>query len=374
MKILVLNYEFPPLGGGAGQVTYELSKNLVKLGHEVDLITMHFNGLKEHEIVEGINVFRVKCIRKNKTHTNIFEMLSYLFSSFFFLKNNKKKYDVIHCHFIIPTGILAYLIHKIYKIPYIITIHGSDVPGFNQDRFVFAHKFTIPILRLIIQNSRYVISPSNYLANLARKNIGNYNIQVIPNGINLDRLGNKKFSKKNFITTSARLFPRKGIQYVLEALSKDDFKKFAMSWEYHILGDGPYKNELLEKAKKSKIKVFFHGWLNPGTIEYQKILKQSKIFILTSKNENASISLLEAMLAKCAIITSNSSGCKETIGNTGFLVDPEDVIKIKDLLIFLMSNPKILNKKALQAYRRLIKNYLWRDISKKYEKYLLKSI
>ena len=33
MKILILNYEFPPLGGGASPVSYEIAKGYTKLGH-----------------------------------------------------------------------------------------------------------------------------------------------------------------------------------------------------------------------------------------------------------------------------------------------------------------------------------------------------
>ena len=59
MKILMLNYEFPPLGGGASPVSYNLAKELVKQGHSIDVVTMGFKGLKRFEVVDGINVYRV---------------------------------------------------------------------------------------------------------------------------------------------------------------------------------------------------------------------------------------------------------------------------------------------------------------------------
>jgi len=54
MRILILNYEFPPLGGGASPVSYEIAKGYVKLGHEVSVVTMVFQGLKKFEIKDGI--------------------------------------------------------------------------------------------------------------------------------------------------------------------------------------------------------------------------------------------------------------------------------------------------------------------------------
>ena len=59
MKILILNYDFPPMGGGAAPASYEISKGYAKLGHKVDVITMHFKGLPYFEKKDGILIERV---------------------------------------------------------------------------------------------------------------------------------------------------------------------------------------------------------------------------------------------------------------------------------------------------------------------------
>ncbi|MCA9485852.1 MAG: glycogen/starch synthase, partial [Nanoarchaeota archaeon] len=78
LRILMLNYEFPPLGGGASPVSYEISKGLVKLGHRVDVVTMGYRDLEQVEKKEGINVYRVKCMRSKKEICHPWEQLSYL--------------------------------------------------------------------------------------------------------------------------------------------------------------------------------------------------------------------------------------------------------------------------------------------------------
>ena len=52
------------------------------------------------------------------------------------IKNIKKEYDILHAHFIFPDGILASLVSKYTGIPFVITTHGSDVPGYNPDRYL----------------------------------------------------------------------------------------------------------------------------------------------------------------------------------------------------------------------------------------------
>ena len=66
LNILVLNYEFPPIGGGAGVVAYDISKRLAEAGHRVTVVTMGFEQLPSYEEKDGMRIYRVKCIRKNQ--------------------------------------------------------------------------------------------------------------------------------------------------------------------------------------------------------------------------------------------------------------------------------------------------------------------
>jgi len=75
MKILMLNYEFLPLGGGASPVSYEIAKGYAKLGHKVDVVTMGYKNLLNFEIKEGINIYRVKCLRSKKEICHPWEQL-----------------------------------------------------------------------------------------------------------------------------------------------------------------------------------------------------------------------------------------------------------------------------------------------------------
>ena len=79
MKILVLNYEYPPLGGGAGNITRQISQNLVKNGHKVLIVTTWFEGLHEHENTEGSpEIIRLKSKRKYLHSSSPTEMYSWM--------------------------------------------------------------------------------------------------------------------------------------------------------------------------------------------------------------------------------------------------------------------------------------------------------
>jgi hypothetical protein len=56
-----------------------------------------------------------------------------------------QRYDVNHTHFIVPTGLLARLIKTWNGLPFVVTVHGSDVPGYNPDRFGLAHRLLKPL-------------------------------------------------------------------------------------------------------------------------------------------------------------------------------------------------------------------------------------
>jgi len=365
LRILMLNYEFPPLGGGASPVSYEIAKGYVNLGHKVDVVTMGFKGLPDFEKKDGINIYRVPCWRSKKEICHPWEQLTYIISAKKFLREHLKNnfYDINHTHFIIPTGVISLWLKKEYGLPYIITAHGSDVPGFNTDRFKLLHNFTGPTLRDICINSDKIVSPSKYLADLIRRNVLDLGkkIIVIPNGIYPNKFRPKR--KKKIILSTGRLLPRKGFQYLIQAVSDKNY-----GYEVHIAGDGPMMRELKKLSKKSKTRVVFHGWLDNNSKNYQNLIEAASIYILASEKENSSVSLLEAMSAGCAVITTNISGCPETVGDAGLTVDPRNYEQIRKKIFELTKNPEEINVLGKLARKRILSKFDWNKLMILYEK------
>jgi len=362
LRILIINYEFPPLGGGGASVTQELAAGLVSKGLDVDVVTMGYKGLPDYEVIDGINVYRVKCIRKHLEICRTHEMLSYVISCIFFLRGflKKEEYDICHCHFIIPSGIIAAWLKRKYGIKYIITAHGSDVPGYNPDRFTLQHKFTGPLIKRICDNAETITTPSGYLSNLLKKNIRDYNVKVIPNGSRDYKIEGIK--KENIIMTSGRLLPRKGYHLLINSFRRMN----ADGWELYIVGDGP-ERATLERIAGDDNKIIFTGWLDNTEREYCEIMNRAKIFSLLSTVESQGIVFIEAMSCGCAIISTNYTACVETVTeDVGYRVNTDEEENVTDALVRLISKDAHIQELSKNARKRYQDNYRYEMIVEKY--------
>ena len=355
LRILVLNQDFPPMGGGASPVSYELAKGYVKLGHSVDIVTMHFKGLPYHEKKEGMNIYRVKCLRSKKELTHPWELLSFIFSAKKFLKNHLKthKYDICHCHFIIPTGIIALWLKKKYNIPYIITAHGSDVLGYNK-RFKYLYPLIIGKWKKIVRETKVIVSPSKFLGKKINELI-NKNIIIIPNGIDPNK--NKPLKKEKKILVVAKFSQNKGIQDILDALKGINLE----DWKIDIIGEGPYREVLEKKIKENNLSnvVKLHGWLDNNSKKMKDLYGHASIFISASHFENMSIVILEAIASGCRVIAANVGGNPEVVGK-------ENLFEVKNIEDLRMKITRLINLKKIKA-DKLSSTFYWNNIIKKYE-------
>lgn len=357
MKILFLNYEFPPIGGGASPVSLEIAKGYVRHGHEVDVITMSYRDLPAHEIVDGINLFRVRSLRSKKEICHPWEQLTYLFSAWFFLSRRLKKvrYDISHTHFIIPTGVLALLVKKKFGLPYIVTSHGSDVPGHNK-RFALLYPFVRMPWKQIVRNAQCVTAPSDYQINKIRDIQPDGVFKTIANGLDLKRFKPMKKEKKILIV--ARLFENKGIQDILDALKGID----PGGWIVEIVGEGPYRKPLEQKAYDNGLTgtVRFLGWVDNGSVEMKKLYGHAGIFISASYFESFGLTVLEALSAGCYPLVSDIGGHRYIIHDDRFFFRKGNVGELREKLAVLMKRgvPDIMVDITRFSWDSVIKEYL----------------
>jgi len=265
-----------------------------------------------------------------------------------------RKYDIVHGHEAITAipmlttrGKHILTIHGIFSksIEYIHGKFWNKVAKFYEKRF-FKHIDTIT-----------VVSKSSYKY---YKSIG-YNPIYIPNAIDLSIIpknGIREHTRQ--VVFIGRISKEKGIDILLQAFTKDILKNIDLI----VIGNGPLRNNL-EKRYTSK-NIHFKGFL-PRKIAL-KYLKGSDLFVLPSRIEGLSTSILEAMACKTPIIATNVGGNSELIrnGENGILIKPEDPDTLAFTIRNAFDNYSYMERLAETAYKEVCNKYNWNIVFKKY--------
>lgn len=317
MKILILNYEFPPLGGGAGKVA-QLQAQILSKHHQVCVLTSHFGSLPTHQTDDTFEIFRVKSKRKHLHKSNVFEMLSWMRKASQFCDEYlpKHHYHLVIAHFTLPGGELAFRLFKKFKIPYWIISHGHDIPWFFPKQMWHYHLATYFRIRQICKNAQKTIVLSENLKQNAQKILGKYGenkIEFLPNAIDEEEfpliINRKNDSLK--ILFIGRLVEQKNPLLMIEALH--EVFKNEIPFVCHIIGNGPLFNKIQNKINKYKLQkhVVLRGWLDKD--EIIEATKDFNLFILPSRIEAMSIAILEALFAGMFVITTKEADTNSLI-------------------------------------------------------------
>lgn len=362
MRTLCLSYEFPPLGGGGARVVAGLTGALAGTGIHTDLVTMGFRGLPRRETHHGLSVQRLAPLRLRQGVCSAAEMVPYVVNATWaatrLARNNA--YALNHTHFIYPDGLVAMSLKRTTGLKYIITAHGSDVPGYNPDRFRYMHRLSASLWRRIVSHAEAIVCPSRTLESLVLDSIPGARVTVIPNGIDPERFTEGE-KQAGHILVVTRMFPRKGVQYLLEALAgiRKDVR-------VDIVGDGPHLPALKAQARRNDIDARFHGALANDSPELAHLYATAAVFILPSEAENFPVVLLEAMSAGCAIITTSGTGCEEVAGDTAMLVPARDAEAIGAALTGLLDHPDHARDLGRRARARLLEHFTWKRVAMRY--------
>ena len=366
-KVLVLSYEYPPLGGGGAKVVAGLTSEMIKSGYTFDVVTMGYRGLPRREVRTGITIYRVPCIRINKSMCYFPEMIPYLLMAFPLALQLAKKnnYIINHTHFIFPDGVLSCLVKIFTKLPFVVTAHGSDVPGYNPDRFKLLHKLLLPFWKYVTNHTDKIICPSATIEKLIRRSNPKAKTQVVPNGIDVTRFDPNR-SKDRKALSVTRLFERKGVQYFLRA-----HHELKPVFEVNVAGDGIYFEALKKLVAEKQIKANLLGFIDNQSPKLKELYETSSIFVFPSEAENFPICLLEAMVAGLAIITTKNTGCAEVVGDAALLVEAKNVADIKSAYKRLVEDETLRKELGKNARNRVEKLFSWdrvrNEISKIYE-------
>jgi len=323
MKILLINYEYPPYGGGAGNATKEIGWALARMGHSVEIWT----GGKGPSRAEGggIVVVPVGSARSKMSESRLLEMLSFVFWGIFrVIARRANVPDVVIVFFSVPCGPVATVIRKLWCVPYIVSLRGGDVPGLVPT-IARVHRVLTPVRRWVCKNSIAVVSNSVSLAKLAEA-ADPMKVTVIPNGVDAKRYSpvceERKVDSAIFrLLLVSRFHRQKKIPETIERLAVA--KRRGLKFFVSIVGDGPERDLIEETVTRVSMTdtVQLEGWLAKDRIleRYQ----QSDCYINLSSYEGMPNTVLEAMACALPVIVSDIPPHRELVRHevTGYLDD-----------------------------------------------------
>ncbi len=373
MNILILNYEYPPLGGGAGIVTQHLAGEFVAKGHRVTILTTWFAGEPEYYSENNLAVIRLKSERKYTYKSNPLEMYSWMRLARAYCKEhlNGDQYDVCLANFTLPGGAVAAYLKKRYKLPYFILSHGHDIPWFSPKQMFFWHLLCFPVIRSLMSDAVNTIVLTPQLKAKADKFIGKRHAEknkVIPNGLlpfNLRRGfdANDKMLHALFV---GRLVEQKDPLTVVRAFKALQEKGIPIHLK--IIGDGKLKEDIEEFISKNQLKnIEVLGKISQSSVmeEYGK----AHVLIAPSREEAMSLSVLEAVSCGLYVFATRISGNRDVIleNVNGNFVTYEDVQDIASKIA------SFYNDKFLKNYQYpepmialLLQSYSWETTAEKY--------
>jgi glycosyltransferase involved in cell wall biosynthesis len=172
----------------------------------------------------------------------------------------------------------------------------------------------------VVNEAGCIVTPSKFLGKRIIGFAPKARAEMIPNGLVSDDFS--PMDKEPYFLVVARLFPNKGIQDLLRALTQVEMG----GWRVKIVGDGPYRNTLQKLTGQLGLRnqVEYLGWIQPGSAELKSLYGHASVFVLPSHFENMSMAILEAHAAGCHVIAARVGGNPEC-------VEAENLFEVEDI-------------------------------------------
>jgi glycosyltransferase involved in cell wall biosynthesis len=391
-RILLLNYDYPPMGGGSGKALACLLREFGRHHPDlrIDAVVAAMGPASEATLSPGIRLHRIDIGKTGNLH---YQSGAELIR--FALRAGRKarelsggsRFDLLHAFFAVPTGWIGYRMRK--RLPYLVSLRGSDVPGFNP-RFRAAYVALKPIVRAVCGGAAAVVANSAGLRDLAARSLPGMPIRIIPNGI--DAPGSPARTpapgplKVLFV---GRLIPRKGVDHLLKGFAayarraaRDGSRSgqvgsagpgtvphaamaAADGPELVLAGSGPEAAPLAVLARELGIErsVRFLGAVPPEGMG--DLYRAADVFVLPSLEEGMSNALLEAVAHGLPVVVTDTGGTAELARGNGRIVGRGDAQGIARALAELEGDPALRGRMSA-ASLDIAAGFAWRAAADAY--------
>lgn len=370
MNILMLNSEYPPLGGGQGNANkqlFDVFNRQQNMDLTVDMIAASTSASYKESYKRG-QIYFLDIGKKNQNlHFQTFgDLASFTVKSFFksvsLLRSHK--YHLVVAWAGVPSGFVAFLLNIFFHVPFIVLLRGADVP-FWDPRWKLLDRFILCRLSPYIwKKACRVYANSAGLKALAHKVWPDGTVGILYNGVDTEIFKPPQQSnarKSPVILSVGRLIPRKGFHDLIEALHELTYHDF----ELWIVGDGPERDRLTALAFDYGLTERVKFWGIQSQEQLASLYKQSDIYCLPSLNEGMSNTILEAMACGLPIVTTEVSGSSELVKDNGFLVRPGDKKALGKRLSQLLANDE-LRRSMGRLSRKRAETFSWENAAEQF--------
>jgi len=347
MRILFLNYEYPPLGGGGGVVMAALARELART-HSVTVLTSGGLGLPAEADDGGARVLRVPVFfRRELAVANFPSMLAYLPMAGVraWREGLRSQFDVINTHFVVPTGPLGRWLARRYRIPNVLSLHGGDLYDPSKGSSPHRHALLrVAIRRLLRQADALVGQSRDTLKRVVEMYGETRTVELIPLGIerppriaDASRAAMGLAADAFVMITIGRLVARKSATQLVDALHAAQRPNAHLV----VVGDGPDAEAIRQRAAGFGLADRVHLLGQVSERRKFEALSVADAFVSTSQHEGFGLVFLEAMAYGLPVVCYNRGGQTDFLeeGRTGSVIALNDLAAFTGAIVGLHDDP-----------------------------------
>jgi glycosyltransferase involved in cell wall biosynthesis len=385
-KVCFISPEYLPLSGGTGAYVYYLSRELMKHGKHVCIVT-GYDEARDVKINEQLNIYFLKVFK-------VPIVKSFMFAASSFRKLNSLRdsvnVDITHVNlplvpdFAVPAGFgktLISTVHSTWKGE-AEAIRGEPYSRLNaNEKFLVSFNWFLRIFEeRMLERADKIIAVSDFTRRELHKYYEDYDskVRVVHNGVDIEKFKpalDKRKAKQELgfspdditILSVGRLYARKGLFTLIESIPRV-VRRFR-NIKFIISGKGQSNEmkKLIAHAERLGVRdnIVFTGYYPDKKLP--KLYQAADVFAFSTFYEHHPFAVLEALSSQLPVVTTDVGGIPETItdGKNGFMCQPFNAREFSDRILYLLEHPEAAEEMAFQARKTVEERFDWRIVVQK---------
>lgn len=372
VNVMLINYEYPPVGGGAGNATMFIARALHRLGHHATVLTSAYAELAGLREEHGVKVHRLNAGRRAADRASTREMFSFVSAAMKAAPSIALADDIggVIVFFTLPCGPVALRLNHALKLPYIVSLRGGDVPGLVPE-INWLHWVLTPVRRRVLRSCAAIVANDAGLASLFKR-ADPFPVKVIPNGVDtrffFPRTGPRRDVDPLNILFVGRFHRQKNLAFLLDQLAR--LPAFAPNgWRLALVGDGEERSALEAQARRLGIadRIAWHGW-QADKSRLLGLYQQADVLVNPSRYEGMPNVVLEAMACGLPVVASDVPGNNSLVrsGETGLLFPQGNGEAFCAALSTLGENHAFAQSLGRSGRQRVEADFSWEQVARQY--------